>query len=59
MPSANARSHAVLSVATHRRNAELSAGRPDDGSPTDPTTYFGCNVFDDKAMRRYLPKAVY
>lgn len=59
MPSANARSHAVLSVATHRRNAELSAGRPDDGSPSDPTAYFGCNVFDDKAMRRYLPKAVY
>ena len=59
MNSANARSHAVLSVATHRRNAELSASRPDDGSPSDPTEYYGCNVFDDKAMRRYLPKAVY
>ena len=59
MNSANARSHAVLSVATHRRNAELSASRPEDGTPSDPTEYYGCNVFDDKAMRRYLPKAVY
>ncbi len=58
MNSVNARNHAVLSVATHRRNAELSAGRP-DAAPSDPTEYFGCNVFDDKAMRRYLPKAVY
>ncbi len=61
MFSANAgRSHAVLSVATHRRDAEQLAG---DGAPaaahSDPTEYFGCNVFDDKAMRRYLPKAVY
>lgn len=25
----------------------------------DPTATYGCNVFDDKAMRRHLPKAVY
>lgn len=24
-----------------------------------PTKFFGCNVFDDKAMREHLPKAVY
>ena len=61
MFSANAgRNHAVLSVAAHRRDAEQLAG---DGIPasahSDPTEYFGCNVFDDKTMRRYLPKAVY
>lgn len=62
MSSANAsRSHAVLSVATRRHDAEyIAGGRPvaDEGR-TDPTEYYGCNVFDDKAMRRYLPKAVY
>ncbi|MCQ2443889.1 MAG: glutamine synthetase III [Mailhella sp.] len=58
--SANAgRSHAVLSVASRRRDAEFIAGRPSENTPTDPTEYFGCNVFDDRAMRRYLPKAVY
>ena len=62
MSSANAsRSHAVLSVATRRHDAEyIAGGRPAAAeSHTDPTEYYGCNVFDDKAMRRYLPKAVY
>ncbi|MBQ8744059.1 MAG: glutamine synthetase III, partial [Mailhella sp.] len=60
MSSANARSHAVLSVATNRRDAEHLAGaRPAMEQSSDPTEYFGCNVFDDKAMRRYLPKDVY
>ena len=62
MSSPNAsRSHAVLSVASRRRDAEyIAGGRPADaGVPSDPTEYFGCNVFDDKAMRRYLPKDVY
>ena len=62
MSSANAsRSHAVLSVATRRHDAEyIAGGRPAaTESHTDPTEYYGCNVFDDKAMRRYLPKAVY
>ena len=61
MSSFNARSHAVHSVATNRRDAEHLAGPlPSEVSPAaDPTEYFGCNVFDDKAMRRYLPKNVY
>ncbi|MGN1038143.1 MAG: glutamine synthetase III, partial [Mailhella sp.] len=62
MSSANAsRSHAVLSVATRRRDAEYlaAAAHPEAEKHTDPTEYYGCNVFDDKAMRRYLPKAVY
>lgn len=62
MSSANtSRSHAVLSVATRRHDAEyIAGGRPAAAeSHTDPTEYYGCNVFDDKAMRRYLPKAVY
>ena len=61
MSSFNARSHAVHSVATNRRDAEHLAGTlPSEVSPAaDPTEYFGCNVFDDKAMRRYLPKNVY
>ncbi|MBQ5728325.1 MAG: glutamine synthetase III, partial [Mailhella sp.] len=62
MSSPNAsRSHAVLSVASRRRDAEyIAGGRPADAAvPSDPTEYFGCNVFDDKAMRRYLPKDVY
>ena len=60
-PANASRSHAVLSVAAHRRDAELSAGvtSPSAETPSDPTEYFGCNVFDDKAMRRYLPKDVY
>ena len=54
------RSHAVLSVAERRRDAEQSAlpARAQEAS-ADPGEYFGCNVFDDKTMRRYLPKAVY
>ena len=62
MSSANAsRSHAVLSVATRRHDAEyIAGGHPATAEAhTDPTEYYGCNVFDDKAMRRYLPKAVY
>ena len=62
MSSANAsRSHAVLSVATRRHDAEyIAGGHPASAEAhTDPTEYYGCNVFDDKAMRRYLPKAVY
>ncbi len=61
MSSANARSHAVHSVATNRRDAEHLAGAlpAEAGQAADPTEYFGCNVFDDKAMRRYLPKDVY
>ena len=62
MSSANASlSHAVLSVATRRHDAEyIAGGHPATAEAhTDPTEYYGCNVFDDKAMRRYLPKAVY
>ena len=61
MSSFNARSHAVHSVATNRRDAEHLAGTlpSEAGTAADPTEYFGCNVFDDKAMRRYLPKNVY
>ena len=62
MSSANAsRSHAVLSVATRRHDAEfIAGGRPSaTEAHTDPTEYYGCNVFDDKAMRARLPKDVY
>ena len=55
MSSANAsRSHAVLSVATRRHDAEyIAGGHPASAEAhTDPTEYYGCNVFDDKAMRR-------
>ncbi|MBO6003164.1 MAG: glutamine synthetase III, partial [Mailhella sp.] len=59
-PANASRSHAVLSVAERRRDAEQSALPAAPGAAaTDPTEYFGCNVFDDKTMRRYLPKAVY
>ena len=56
MSSFNARSHAVHSVATNRRDAEHLVGTlpSEAGTAADPTEYFGCNVFDDKAMRRYL-----
>lgn len=46
--------------------AEATLSCPPAGNETcperqknDPTTFYGCNVFDDKAMRRHLPRSVY
>ncbi|MCH5277255.1 MAG: glutamine synthetase III [Desulfovibrionaceae bacterium] len=60
------RSNAVLEISRRRREEgpdtgplpaadALHAGTAGE----DPTTFYGCNVFDDKAMRRHLPRSVY
>ena len=62
------RSNAVLTISRRRREggAEATLSCPPAGNETcperqknDPTTFYGCNVFDDKAMRRHLPRSVY
>lgn len=56
--SAQGRVRALSAVAS-RAIAFKPAEKPGISSAGDPSAYFGCNVFDDKTMRRLLPKAIY
>ncbi len=59
MSDLNARSKALFAIAGLTSSpAEAPAPIP-AGTVEGPLETFGSNVFDDKAMRRHLPKAVY
>ena len=52
--SQSARSSAIQAITNYRpQNAPLNFAE------TKPQDFFGCNVFDDRAMRQRLPKNVY
>ena len=55
MSDLNARSKAVFAIA----GLTSSPAPVPDGTAESPLETFGSNVFDDKAMRRHLPRAVY
>ena len=55
MSELNARTKAVFAIAD--LTSSLAPVR--EGGQESPLDTFGANVFDDKAMRRYLPRAVY
>lgn len=55
MSDLNARSNAVFAIA----GLTSSPAPVPDGTAESPLETFGSNVFDDKAMRRHLPRAVY
>ena len=51
--SNSARQNAIQAITSYKDEANI------DYAKNRPVDFYGCNVFDDKAMRARLPKAVY
>ena len=54
MSESNARLNAIQAIIQYKPDA-----KPLNYTDTNPTDFFGCNVFNDKVMRERLPKSVY
>ena len=59
MSDLNARSKALFAIAGLTSGSAVLPARIPAGTVEGPLETFGSNVFDDKAMRRHLPRAVY
>ena len=54
MSESNARMNAIQAIIQYKPEAT-----PLNYADTNPTDFFGCNVFNDRVMRERLPKSVY